>query len=156
MKDFTIQVGDKTYVRKFWPTKDLVSQLANTCNRCAFKHNCKDPVMTNDGIRVSALCDSKTIKDVKQYGYFEEISVTKENQEMESKGSKEKRKFDPKKCQKQVKEQFSIGGVTFTLTSHHAFEWAIARTENGKITITVYPNRNAAKEEYERKKKLKR
>lgn len=75
---------------------------------------------------------------------------------MESKSSKEKRKFDPKKCQKQVKEQFSIGGVTFTLTSHHAFEWAIARTENGKITITVYPNRNAAKEEYERKKKLKR
>lgn len=156
MKDFTIQVGDKTYIRKFWPTKNSTYQLVNTCNRCAFRHNCMDPVMTNDGVRASTLCDNKTIKGVEQYGYFEEMSITKENQKTESKSSKEKRKFDPKKCQKQVKEQFSIGDVTFTLTSHHAFEWSIAKTENGKITISVYQNRNAAKKEFERKKRLKR
>lgn len=77
MKYFTIQVGNKTYVRKFYPTKDRADQLANTCSRCAFRHNCMNPVMTNDGMRVNMLCDDRSIKNVKQYGYFEEVSITK-------------------------------------------------------------------------------
>lgn len=78
MKNFTIQVGDKTYIRKFWPTEDRADQLANACSRCAFRHNCMNPVTTNDGIRVNMLCDDRSISRI-QYGYFEEISITKEN-----------------------------------------------------------------------------
>lgn len=98
--------------------------------------------------------------------YFEYIGLKQNNEDHEgTKQNKEecedtskKRKFDPKNCQRSIKDQFTVGDITFTLTCHHSFEWTIAKTETRnkkeKVTIEIYPNRNAAKKEYERKKKL--
>ena len=80
--------------------------------------------------------------------YLEQINIKQRAKEHK------KRIFNPENCQRSIKDQFIVGDVTFTLSCHHSFEWTIAKTENGKITIEVYPNRNAAKKEYERKKKL--
>lgn len=104
--------------------------------------------------------------DIHPSAYFEYIGVKQNNEEHEGiKQNKEecenaskKRKFDPKNCQRSIKDQFTVGDITFTLTCHHSFEWTIAKTETRnkkeKVTIEIYPNRNAAKKEYERKKKL--
>lgn len=98
--------------------------------------------------------------------HFEYVGVEQNNEEHEGvKQNKEecedtskKRKFNPEKCQRSIKDQFTVGDITFTLTCHHSFEWTIAKTETRnkkeKVTIEIYPNRNAAKKEYERKKKL--
>lgn len=100
--------------------------------------------------------------DIHPGACFEYIGVEQNNEDHEGiKQNKEecedtskKRKFDPKNCQRSIKDQFAVGDITFTLSCHHSFEWTIAKTENGKITIEIYPNRNAAKKEYERKKRL--
>lgn len=107
-------------------------RLKADCSLCAFGGKCANLAEKYPELDVCLIQDC---------GYFKELK---------------KHVFDPKNCQKQIKDQFSIGGITFTLTSHHAFEWSIAKTENGKITISVYQDRNAAKKEFERKKRLKR
>lgn len=93
-----------------------------------------------------------TCNAINPHAYFK-LENTKQNSE-ERKNVHKKRIFNPENCQRSIKDQFIVGDVTFTLSCHHSFEWTIAKTENGKITIEVYPNRNAAKKEYERKKKL--
>lgn len=94
--------------------------------------------------------------DIHPSAYFEYIGVKQNNEEC--KNASKKRKFDPKNCQRSIKDQFTVGDITFTLTCHHSFEWTIAKTETRnkkeKVIIEIYPNRNAAKKEYERKKKL--
>lgn len=88
--------------------------------------------------------------------HFEYMGVEQNKEEHEN--VSKKRKFNPEKCQRSIKDQFTVGDITFTLTCHHSFEWTIAKTETRnkkeKVTIEIYPNRNAAKKEYERKKKL--
>lgn len=95
----------------------------------------------------------KVCSAINPHAYFIYVGNTKQNGK-EHKNVHEKRKFNPENCQRSIKDQFTIGDVTFTLSCHHSFEWTIAKTENGKITIEIYPNRNAAKKEYERKKRL--
>ena len=95
----------------------------------------------------------KVCSAINPHAYFKYVGDVKQNSE-ERKNVHKKRIFNPENCQRSIKDQFIVGDVTFTLSCHHSFEWTIAKTENGKITIEVYPNRHAAKKEYERKKRL--
>lgn len=120
------------------------------CERCDIP---KSTCMTHC---ISNRCTSPLLPP---HVYFEYIGAPKKTLRNGKKDKKleekpKKRKFNPKNCQRSIKDQFTIGDITFTLTCHHSFEWTIAKTENGKITIEVYPNRNVAKKEFERKKEL--
>lgn len=95
----------------------------------------------------------KVCSAINPHAYFKYVGNAEQNNK-EHKNVHKKRIFNPENCQRSIKDQFIVGDVTFTLSCHHSFEWTIAKTENGKITIEVYPNRNAAKKEYERKKRL--
>lgn len=139
-KKYTLSLEGLKYVAKI--------ELGGTtipCDRCSIpKSVCAQHHMVGKcvGIHPSA--------------HFEYMGVEQNKEEHED--VSKKRKFDPKNCQRSIKDQFTVGDITFTLTCHHSFEWTIAKTETRnkkeKVTIEIYPNRNAAKKEYERKKRL--
>lgn len=120
----------------------LSSDSSSTCSLCDIpKSECaKHNLITT--------CDA-----INPHAYFKYVGNTEQNNK-EHKNVHKKRIFNPENCQRSIKDQFIVGDVTFTLSCHHSFEWTIAKTENGKTTIEVYPNRNAAKKEYKRKKRL--
>lgn len=149
-KKYTLSLEGVKYVAKI--NKD--DQTAS-CNLCSIpKSICMQHYISNRCI------------DIHPSTYFEYIGIEQNNKDYkgikqnneECKDASKKRKFDPKNCQRSIKDQFTVGDITFTLTCHHSFEWTIAKTETRnkkeKVTIEIYPNRNAAKKEYERKKKL--
>ena len=135
-KEHVLEFEGLKYVAK------LNSDNSSTCSLCDIpKSECaKHNLVTT--------CDA-----INTHAYFKYVGNAEQNGK-EHKNIHEKRKFNPKNCQRSIKDRFAVGDITFTLSCHHSFEWTIAKTENGKITIEVYPNRNAAKKEYERKKKL--
>jgi len=66
---------------------------------------------------------------------------------------KQKKIYDPKKCQHRIIAEFSdMYGNRIALLAHHAFNWSIYEDENGHISITQMP-REKARREY--KKRLK-
>lgn len=135
-KKHVLKVGGLKYVAKINSGKNVSS-----CSLCDIP---KSECMKHRLIKTCAAIHPST--------YFKWIN-DKQNSK-EHKDVHKKRKFNPENCQRSIKDRFAVGDITFTLSCHHSFEWTIAKTENGKITIEVYPNRNAAKKEYKRKKKL--
>lgn len=135
-KKHVLKVGELKYVAKINSGKNVSS-----CSLCDIP---KSECMKHRLIKTCAAIHPST--------YFKWINDKQNSKERED--VHKKRKFNPENCQRSIKDQFIVGDVTFTLSCHHSFEWTIAKTENGKITIEVYPNRNAAKKEYERKKRL--
>ena len=136
-KKVTLNIGGSKYVAKM--AQDTTA--GSICSTCDIP---KSTCMKHNLINKCAA--------IHPHVHFEKINIEQDDKKHEE--IHKKRKFNPKNCQRSIKDRFTVGEVTFTLSCHHSFEWTIAKTENGKITIDIYPNRNAAKKEYERKKKL--
>lgn len=135
----------KKHVLEFEGLKYVAKLNSDSPSNCSLCDIPKSECAAHDLVTT---CDA-----INPHAYFKYVGNTEQNNK-EHKNVHEKRKFNPENCQRSIKDRFVVGDITFTLSCHHSFEWTIAKTENGKITIEVYPNRNAAKKEYERKKKL--
>jgi len=61
-------------------------------------------------------------------------------------------KYKKENCQRTIVAKIEYGGMTISLLKHHAFDWAIAKAENGIITIHMMP-RAKARAEFKKLKK---
>lgn len=78
----------------------------------------------------------------------------KERQEEEKRANytRQSRKYSPENCQRTIVAVIEFADVKITLMKHHAFDWAISKTEGGKCVITMM-SRIAARREFNKLKK---
>lgn len=63
-----------------------------------------------------------------------------------------KHTIHPENCRNRVRETVTFCGMTITLSGKYAYEWSIMKECNGKITVTVYPDRVSARKEFNKYK----
>ena len=63
-----------------------------------------------------------------------------------------KHTIHPENCRNRIRETVTFCGMTITLSGKYAYEWSIMKECNGKITVTVYPNRVSARKEFNKYK----
>ena len=63
-----------------------------------------------------------------------------------------KHTIHPENCRNRVRETVTFCGMTITLSGKYAYEWSIMKECNGKITVTVYPDRVSARKGFNKYK----
>lgn len=63
-----------------------------------------------------------------------------------------KHTIHPENCRNRIRETVTFCGMTITLSGKYAYEWSIMKECNGKITVTVYPDRVSARKEFNKYK----
>lgn len=63
-----------------------------------------------------------------------------------------KHTIHPENCKNRIRETVTFCGMTITLSGKYAYEWSIMKECNGKITVTVYPDRVSARKEFNKYK----
>lgn len=63
-----------------------------------------------------------------------------------------KHTIHPENCRNRIRETVTFCGMTVTLSGKYAYEWSIMKEYNGKITVTVYPDRVSARKEFNKYK----
>lgn len=63
-----------------------------------------------------------------------------------------KHTIHPENCRNRIRETVTFCGMTITLSGKYAYEWSIMKECNGKITVTIYPDRVSARKEFNKYK----
>lgn len=58
--------------------------------------------------------------------------------------------YHKERCNSRVRATVKQGNTVISLMGTHAFEWSIVIESNNKITITTFPNRKGAINEFKR------
>lgn len=76
----------------------------------------------------------------------------KQEEEKRANYTRQSKKYRPENCQRTIVAVIEFADVRIALMKHHAFDWAISKTEGGRCTITMM-SRTEARKEFKKLKK---